>query len=474
MAIERLVDALAVCGLTGPSWAPWRTLAKCIDGAPLDRDEQALYEQCTGRTRALTEPPSETWIIVGRRGGKSRVGGAAAVRAAARRYPLAPGEQAVVGLAAADREQARVLLGYATAPFRAADELRPLVASRSSWAALRSLVSRETRWSIDLKTETTIEVRAAHFGRIRGRTYALAVADEAAFWQAEDGSNPASEVLAAIRPGLATLHGQLLVITTPFSKSGPVFDAYRRYWGVDDPRVLVWQAGTRVMNPLIPQALVEEALARDPEAAKAEWLGLFRDDLSALVTDAALRACVDAGRGLLEPSPGLTYLCFVDPATGSGQDSMTMALAHREPTTGVAVVDGVGEARPPFDPSAVVMQIAGMVRAYRVPCVYGDGFAKGWTGALFEQAALPYRVSPLTKSEIYLTGLAAINSRRIRLPDEPRLLAQIAGLVRKPTAAGRESVDHAARAGAHDDVANAALGAAALVERGAGSPARLW
>lgn len=63
--------------------------------------------------------------------------------------------------------------------------------------------------------------------------------DEVAFWASEYGSNPASEVLAAIRPGLATLRGQLLVITTPFLKSGPVWDTYLRCYGKEDPRVLI-------------------------------------------------------------------------------------------------------------------------------------------------------------------------------------------------------------------------------------------
>jgi len=467
-----LLEFMGLCGLTGASWAPWRVVAKCKEGRPLDRGEQALFEQCTGRTRPLTERPGEMVIIKGRRCGGSRWGGCAASQAALQPYRLAPGEQAVIGIAAADREQARVDLSYATAPFQQAD-LRELVAKRSGWAALRELVTRETRWGLDLKTGATIEVRTARFGSVRGRTYALALADEAAFWQSEDGSNPASEVLAAIRPGLATLRGQLLVITTPFTKSGPVWDAYLRYYGKDDPRVLIWKAPSRVMNPLLDASLVQDALERDPESAKSEWLGEFRDDLSALVTDAALRAVIDPGRQILEPHPDYRYLGFVDVATGSGQDSMTMAIAHLEVRAGVplAVVDGVEEVRPPFDPRAVVQEMAAIARGYGLDRVYGDGFAKGWTGALFEPAGLRYEVSPLTKSELYLSALTLINSRMVQLPDEPRLVAQIAGLQRRPGAAGREFVEHA-RVG--DDVANVALGAAALVHRGITTPVQLW
>jgi len=461
---DSLLEVMAVCGLAGPSWAPWRTLAKCIDGVALDPQEVRFYTECTGRTRPLTEPPAEIWVICGRRAGKSRFAGAMAVRSAVRRYPqLAEGETAVIALAATDREQARVLLNYARAPFTESDELRPLV-RRSAWSVFRALVSRETRWGFDLRTGVTVEVRSAHFGRVRGRSYGLAIGDEASFWQSEDGSNPASEVLAAIRPGLATLNGQLVVTTTPFSQSGPVFEAFQKYWGVDDPRILVWKAASRTMNPLLPESLVRDALERDPEAARSEWLAEFRDDVSALVTHAALRAVVRIGQPILPPVPGRTYKVFNDAATGGGQESWAYSVAHEETIAGqlVKVVDGVWEHRPPFNPSEVVRAIAETARVYGCASVTGDAFAKGFTDELFRQVGLVYLASPYPKSELYVRAMTMINSRMIQLPDDPRLLAQFIGLVRRPTSAGRESVDHAARVGAHDDLANAACGAAVL------------
>lgn len=478
MATTNLLEFMDLCGLRGDSWRPWQTVAKCVEGRPLDRDDQALYEACTHRTRPLTERPSEVWILKGRRAGGTRFAGCLATQAALQPYPqLAPGEQAVVGLAAADREQAKVLFNYAVSPFQERPDLRGLVAQRSGWAALRDLIVRETRWSLGLKTGATVEVHTSHYGHIRGRTFALAVASEVNFWASEDGSNPGSETITAIKPGLATSRGQLFVESTPWIKQGPGWDMYRRYFGVDDARVLIWQAASQVMNPLLDDALVADALERDPESAQSEWLAQFRDDAGALVTDAVLRAVVAAGRGLLEPHVDHQYLLFVDPATGSGQDSMTMGIAHLEHREGrpVPVVDGVAEARPPFDPADVEVAIAEHARAYGVDRVHGDGFAKGWTGALFEHAGLRYEVSPMSKSEIYLSALSLINAKMIELPDEPRLLVQIAGLQRRPGAAGRESVDHAAKSGSHDDVCNAALGAAALIQMGVvASPVALW
>jgi hypothetical protein len=141
------------------------------------------------------------------------------------------------------------------------------------------MVTRRTRWGIDLIGDFSIEVHMSNFGRIRGRTFALAIADELAFWSSEDGSNPASEVLAAIRPGLITLGGQLVGISSPFAKSGPLWEAFERFYGTDHPSALVWRAPSMVMNPSLPQAVIDTALARDEAAARAEWLAEFRDDL---------------------------------------------------------------------------------------------------------------------------------------------------------------------------------------------------
>jgi hypothetical protein len=69
--------------------------------------------------------------VAARRAGKSRFAGALAVRSGIRRYKLAPGERATVAIAAADRDQARVLLGYAVAPFEEREELRSRVQKRS-------------------------------------------------------------------------------------------------------------------------------------------------------------------------------------------------------------------------------------------------------------------------------------------------------------------------------------------------------
>jgi hypothetical protein len=440
-------------------------VAKVLDAEPLTAEEMPLFERCTGRARPPIEPPAEVFAICGRRSGKTRFAGACAVRAASRRYVLAPGERAVVALAASDREQARVVLEYATAPFREAGELRGLVERRSSWEALRALVSRETRWGLDLRTGTSIEVRTAHYGRVRGRTFALAVADEAAFWQAEDGSNPASEVFAAIRPGLATLRGQLLCITTPFSKSGYVWDTFSRYWGKDDARVLVWRAASKTMNPLLDEVMIAEALERDEVSARSEWLAEFREDVSAFITREAIGRVVAAGRGELAPrlGEGGDYRAFCDMASGAGQDSATLAVCHAEQDEEgdpvIVVVDAIREHRPPFDPGVVVAEFSEVVRSYGLAAVHGDRFGYGFVTEAFRACGVEYIPCERSKSELYRDLLPLLMAGRVELPDDPRLVEQLHNLERRAGAAGREAIDHGR---GHDDRINAVGGAVVL------------
>jgi len=49
------------------------------------------------------------------------------------------------------------------------------------------------------------------FRSIRGRSLVCAIFDEIAFWQS-DGANPDREILAAVRPGQATIPDSKLIV----------------------------------------------------------------------------------------------------------------------------------------------------------------------------------------------------------------------------------------------------------------------
>src|SRR5689334_20639356 len=94
----------------GNSWTAWRAFLAAVFALPMADGQLDIYRRCTGRQALPTEAAQQAWMVIGRRGGKSRISALLAVFLACfRRYTLAPGERGVVMVIAADRRQARVV-----------------------------------------------------------------------------------------------------------------------------------------------------------------------------------------------------------------------------------------------------------------------------------------------------------------------------------------------------------------------------
>ena len=470
-----ILDAMHDPALFGPwfrdrtSWQAWEVFLAALFALLLGgEDATALYARHTGRTAPPTVPAREGWVIVGRRGGKSRIAALVALYLACfrdYRDVLAPGEVGTLPVIAADRRQARTVMRYITGFLDAVPMLRQLVVNR-------------TKETIELSNRVTIEVHTANFRAVRGYSLIGVVCDEIAFWQTEDGSaNPDTEILNGLRPGMATIPGALLLaISSPYARRGALWEAYRKHYGQDGDPVLVWQADTGTMNPAVDAGIIANAYEQDEAAAAAEYGAEFRRDIESFVSREAIEAVVVPGRRELPPALGLKYRAFIDPSGGS-QDSMTLAIAHRG--NGRAVLDCVREWRPPFNPSEVVAECAETLRAYRVTSVTGDRYGGEWPRERFREHSIRYEPAEKTKSEIYAELLPLLNSGRVELLDQPRLIAQLLALDRRTARGGKDSIDHPP--GAHDDVLNAAAGAllavaavsvAALGRAGAGTSLR--
>jgi len=261
--LDAMADAALFASAFPPteSWAAWRAFLGACFGLPMTDEQRAFYRQHTGRQTPPTGPAREAWLIVGRRGGKSRIAALVAVYLACfrdYRSVLAPGERGTLPIIAADRRQARTVFCYVTGLL-------------DSCPMLARMVSNRTAESIELTNGVTIEVHTASFRSVRGYTVVSCVLDEVAFWRTEDSANPDREIVNALRPAMATVPGALLLaISSPYARRGCLWDAYRQHHGRDGDLVLVWQAPTRAMNPTVPEAVIAAAYAEDEAAAAAE------------------------------------------------------------------------------------------------------------------------------------------------------------------------------------------------------------
>lgn len=432
---------------TGASWDAWRAYLAALFGLPMTDEQAAIYRAHTGREALPDSPSDESWLVVGRRGGKSfNMALVAVFLGAFREYRqhLQPGERATVMVIAADRRQARVILRY----------VRGLL---HNVPMLAQMVERETTEAFDLSNGVTIEVGTASFRTTRGYTYAAVLADEIAFWRTDDAAEPDYAILDAIRPGMASIPGAMLICaSSPYARRGALWDAYKRHWGKDGSP-LVWKAATREMNPRIDQAVIDRAMERDVASASAEFGAEFRRDIEAFVSLEVVEGCIDPGVRERPRSHAFRYVAFVDPSGGSN-DAMTLAISHGQGDT--AVLDCLRERRPPFSPENVVQEFAAVIRSYGLSEVTGDRYAGEWPREQFRKCGIAYRIAEKPRSDLYRDLLPGLNSGKVGLLDNPVLTTQLVGLERRVSRAGRESIDHPP--GGHDDLANAAAGALSL------------
>jgi hypothetical protein len=447
-------EAMADPNLFGPhfkgdSWSPWQAFLAALFGLPMDEAQEALYRHHTGRQALPMAPSKEAVLVCGRRAGKSRIiAFIATYLATFRSYEqyLAPGEVATIAVIASNQKQARTIFRY-------------ISGALSDIGMLKGMVARETAELIELDNRVIIEIATASFRVTRGYTFAAVLADEIAFWRSDESANPDEEIIKAIRPGLSTIPGaMLLMASSPYAKRGLLYNLWKRHYGQDGARVLVWRGTTAEMNPRIDAEIIAEAYEDDPEAASAEYGAEFRSDIAAFVSREVVEARVPPGRHELPRMSGVTYHAFVDPSGGTS-DSMTLAIGHRE-TVGagqqIAVVDAVREAKPPFSPEQTVEEFSTLLKSYGIRAVTGDRYAGEWPREQFRKHGIAYELSAKPKSDIYRDLLPVLNSGQCELLDIPRLVSQLINLERRTARGGRDSIDHPP--GGHDDIINAVAG----------------
>jgi hypothetical protein len=462
-----LVDALADPALFGQlspfrdlsSWARWLAFLRALFALPMSEADRAAYAHHTGRRTLPASPPNEVYVCAGRRSGKTYLSAViAAYLACFRDYRsyLAPGERAMILAIASDREQAGILLRY----------MRAFLAEIPMLAAM---IERETADTIELTNRVTLAVATCSYRTVRGVTLAAAVLDEIAFWRV-DGANPDREVLTALRPAMATIPGSvLLAISTPYARTGVLYEALRDFHGVDQPDVLTWRATSQEMNPTLPPAVIARARTHDAAAAAAEWDAEFREDLETFLPADLLVNCVEPGRRERPPTSDVEYLGAVD-MSGGGPDASVLAIAHAEDRGSGAprvVLDCVRGWRERNVEGVVAEMTQHLVR-YRVRTVVGDRYAGEWVPAAFRRHGISYEAAPRTRSETYLELHPILATGRAMLLDEPTLLRELRQLERRTSRQGRDTIDHPPRL--HDDHANATALALVAVETGASRP----
>ncbi len=180
---------------------------------------------------------------------------------------VAKGERAVIPLVAQDQRATRVAFAYIRDYLKNSSLLSTLV---------KEILSQE----ITLTNGITIYCFPCTLRSLRGWSIPVGVLDELGYFRLEGQADSDAEIQASIRRGMLAFSAPRLVkISTPYMRSGVLYDDFKRGYGQDDPDLLVWRAGSRVMNPSLRAHRLEEERRKDPSRFAREYEAEFAEDL---------------------------------------------------------------------------------------------------------------------------------------------------------------------------------------------------
>ena len=453
-----IIDFLTDPQLLGLSVSePQEALLRAIYGMPLSKSKHDIWRACTGRESYQRHGFSEATIIAGARAGKdSRIACPIASYEAAlggHDKHLTRGERAVIPLVAQDQRGTRIAFSYLKSHFTES----PL---------LRSMLEDEPLANeIKLTNKVTIMTFPSTQSSLRGWSIPVGVMDEVGFWRLEGSADSDSEIQASIRRGMINFdRTKLIKISSPYMRSGVLYDDFKRHFGQDSPDVLVWRGSSALMNPALADSKLDEQRRLDPSRFAREYLAEFAEDLESFLPNAWIECAIFPNRHELGPQPGKRYAAGVD-ASGGGQDAFTLGIVHQEKDMLVQdVCRGWRKTRTAnVNLEGVVTEIAEILKRYGLREIHGDKYSANWVIEAFRRAGVIYRQLDHDKSFYYLEIEPWLAESRIELLDHPELARELQLLERRPRPGGKTIVDHPR--GAHDDYANSLAIAAAKAKR---------
>jgi hypothetical protein len=446
-----IIDAIRDPNIIGDEMSPAQEAAlKAVYGLDLSDEQLALAQQMAGTAWQPGAEQREAVFICGRRSGKSDklAANVAIYEAFFRDHNLSAGETGVVLLLAQNMRQAKVVKGYIEGKIDRSPILR------------RHVVAKRSQ-ELELDNRITIAIHPASFRSVRGLSVVCCICDEIAFWWTEDNyANPDVEVVRAVRPAMATFpHGKLLMVSSPYTMNGVLWDAWRNR--DTDPHTLVWHAPTRLMNPTVPESFLKREQARDPENYKREYEAEFTEAISSFLPVDSIDACVVADRQELPPNREKHHYCAAVDAAYKG-DKFTLCVAHLDRDSRKVAVDVLagwqGSKQVPLRLAEVMPQINAICQKYGVYNVLGDQFGAEPLKDAFTRHHLTYEertFSNQSKADIYATLRTRIMDGTIELLDHRDSLRELRGLELENLPGGGIRIGHARHVRSHDDYADA-------------------
>lgn len=431
------------------TWGAWLSYLRALLALPIGSGEDLVtFQELSQTTEWPTSPYTESYVVAGRRSGKSTIVSLIVVYLALfkdRADVLSKGEKGYIFIIAVNKVQAGIIR----------DKIESLLDLQPSFRRMVKAIKVD---EIELTNGIVIAIKPVSFRSTRGYTILCAVLEELSFWRYEEAAVPDVEIVRALRPGLVK-DGLMIGISSPWGKSGFLYEQVQKYRGKSGGP-LTWIAPTSRMNPTFDREKIAEAYVKDAISAATEYGAEFRKDTSNYCDPDIIDGCVIHGRHGNDYRAGQEYAAFID-ASGGRSDSFTLSIAHRE--QGRVIVDAALERIPPFRPENVIEEFAKTIRSYGLHEATADRYAGELVVSPFKSQGIDIRSCERTKSELYIELLPLLLNGKVELLDSTRLVSQLKSLDRKARAGGRDQVDNFH---GHDDVANSCAGACVIAAIG--------
>ena len=454
LSVPDIIEFVTDPQLLGLTISPAQeTLLRAIYGLPLCADQDDLWSLCTGRERYTARPFQEATVLAGARSGKdSRIAAPIICYEASlggHYHRLSKGERGVLPLVAQDARASRIAFNY----------IRDYLTTSP---VLQSQVADVLSSEITLTNGLSISCFPSTLRSLRGWSIPAAVLDEVAFFGLEGSADSDVEIQASIRRGMLAFEAtRLIKISTPYMKSGILFNDFQRAFGQDNPDLLVWRAPSTLMNPSLHTDRLARERRLDPTRFAREYEAEFVDDVASFLPSAWVDDAVVAHRHELPPQTGVQYFAGADPS-GGGADAFSLAIVHAEDSGRIVqdVMKGRGRTgmQAP-DLTGVVAEYAAILGQYGCNSVVGDRYAGQWVRQAFADVGIRYCDVERDRSAYFLEVEPLFSQGRIEVLDHPTLIRELRSLERRPRSGGIDRVDHPR--GGHDDHANALAIAAA-------------
>jgi hypothetical protein len=384
-------------------------------------------------------------LRVGRRGGKStslcRV---AVLEALYGDHIVPPGDVGIVGIVSVSRDEA-------------AQRLRTI---RAILDAL-GVKYKERGDTLELLSKpVAFKVYTASLAGVVGGTWICAVCDELCSWRDSDsGANPATEVLASLRPTLATMPNARMFLSS--SPRGQL-DAHAKAYDVGDNEYqLVAYAPSWIANPSITEAQTRE-LEPTVRAWKREFLATPQGALTSVFALDDIDACIKLGGELGDEAQAQSVI-VLDPSRGT--DEWPYGLFRYVWSDGhmrlrLVEIKAVANAK---DTEGAIKSICNYARLHNAAYLVSDQYMAPALTALASQNGFSlFEVNWSGKSKMEAVDFvdAGLRDRTLLLPHDPTLRTQLIEYSEKIGGTGAFTY---AGAGRHDDRAAVVVSAAMAV-----------